>query len=293
MRLMVRFPSCRILILFSMSVVPLAAECSDSGFCRLPVTPKNGTADEPAALPNPTSAWSTGLRLSYAKGDSEESLRYTTLEPSVRWSPTATTQVSASLPLIYSSGRAGSTKGIGDVLLSGSQGLSPSWSIAVGLRLPTGDDAALDGAGLGYQPGLGTTDLLGALVWQQQGFDVRAGYIASLGTNGTPGIELRRGDDLAAGVGYSPVYGQWEGRIGLLGLLRLQDSQSTASGTAVTIPESAGAQVNLQLEAGWRPQSNLLISVEIASALMSREKNARVDGLTRSSSVSLGTTLWW
>lgn len=282
---------------FMVSVaLPLAAECSDAGFCRLPAKPVE-TAEVQALQVDKAvkiaSAWSTGLTLGYANGDADEALRYTTAEAQIGWAALPSTQVYAALPWNSSRGDAGSTAGIGDLLLTGSHGLSASWSIALGLRLPTGDDAALDGAGLGYQPGLGTTDVLAALIWQRNGFDMRAGYVASLGTNGTPGVELERGDDVAAGIGYSPVYGNWEGRVGLLGLLRLEDSKATASGTAVTISESAGTQVNFQLEVGYRPQPALLISVEAAVALIPREENASVDGLTRSRSLSLGATHWW
>lgn len=282
------------------AAAPLVAECSDAGFCRLPVKPaetaENRSEQDGQPVPQlaeKESVWSTGVTLGYANGDPDEALRYTAVEAQVGWTPRQSTFLSAAVPWNYASGDDGSTTGIGDLLLTGSQGLSAAWSIALGLRLPTGDDAALEGAGLAYQPGLGSTDVLAALIWQRHGFDVRAGYVASLGTNGTPGVELERGDDVAAGIGYSPVYGQWEGRIGLLGLLRLEDSKTTASGTAITIPESAGAQANLQLEAGYRLKPTLLISVEAAVALIAREKNANVDGLTRSSSISLGATQWW
>ncbi len=284
------------LALILSATAPLAAECSDAGFCRLPVTADESAA-EPAwrgGQPGPKeSTWSTGLSLGYANGDADEALRYTTVEAQIGWTPRPSTQLYAAVPWNHARGDAGSTTGVGDVLLTGAQGLSESWSVALGLRLPTGDDAALDNAGLGYQPGLGSTDVLAALVWQRRGFDLRAGYVASLGTNGTPGVELERGDDVAAGIGYSPVYEQWQGRIGLLGLLRLEDSKTTAGGTAITIPESAGTQVNLQLEAGYRPRPTLLISAEVAVALIAREENASVDGLTRSSSISLAATHWW
>jgi len=233
-----------------------------------------------------------------ASGDSKQGLRYQTIEAGLGWQPRPGTVLQATLPWVHSQGDLGSASGVGDLFLAVDQQLAQTrwgdWSLALGLRLPTGADDALVGAGLGYQPGLGTTDTVIGVGWMAQGFDARVGYIASFGINGTSGVELDRGNDLALGAGYTAYHGPWSGRFGLLVLDRLADSSITdGHGGRITVDQSAGLQSNAQLTIAWQPHQALRLHLDGAKALQSRETNAGIDGLTRSWSLSLGAHLLW
>lgn len=235
----------------------LWAECSDSGFCRLPVLKSNSAATSTATDAQPESTVSTGLRAGVAEGDENEGLQYAGFAALLTWRPRSSTTVQLEIPWVHASGDRGSASGLGDVLLAANQELGQTsigtWSTSVGLRLPTGDDQALSGAGLGYQPGLGSTDVILAAGWMLRGFDARVGYIAAFGRNGTPGIELERGDDVAAAAGYTMRFDPVNVRGGLQATHRLQNSTATdGAGGRSEITESAGTQVNLQIGAAWQ-----------------------------------------
>ena len=266
----------------------LFAECSDSGFCQLP-------SSEPAAQ---DSSWSTGIGVSLGAGDTDESLAHQTVEASISWHPRTGTQITLAIPWVRNVGDRGSAHGLGDVQMGFAQHLLSdgigAFELLLGIRLPTGDDAALKEAPLGYQPGLGSTDLLAGIGWNRAGFDARLGYIAALGTNGTPGIELARGDDLALGGGYSVARDAWDVRGGFLLLHRLADATVTdGAGGRTTLSDSAGTQANAQVTIGWTPATAIRLQGVAAKALLAREENAGVDGLTRSWALSVSGTVSW
>lgn len=275
---------------------PLVAECSDSGFCRLPEPTRRSADAAPHVTDEPD--WSASMATSTAQGAKSEDLRHMAIEATIGWRPWDSARIELSVPWVRNSGSRGTASGIGDLLVAADQRIADGgWgtlSTLVGVRLPTGDDAQLAGAPLAYQPGLGTTDFLAGVAWRHAGFDARVGYVASTGTNGTPGIELERGDDVAAGAGYSLVAGGWDLRGGLLTLVRLADSTVVApDGGRITVEDSAGTQLNAQLGVGWTSGSGLRIGLTGAKALLSREENADVDGLTRSWSLSLAAQMAW
>lgn len=173
-------------------------------------------------------------------------------------------------------------------------GDSGAFDLLLGARLPTGDDAALEQVPLGYQPGLGSTDLLAGIGWNRAGFDARVGYVAALGTNGTPGIELERGDDVALGGGYTVTRDAWDVRAGFLLLHRLAEATVTdGAGGRTTLNDSAGTQANAQVTIGWTPAPAIRLEGVAAKALRAREENAAVDGLTRSWVLAVSGTVSW
>ena len=273
---------------------PLFAECSDSGFCRLP----GRTGGEHAEKDVKDQAWSTRIGASLAAGDADEGLSHQTIEAAIGWQPRSGTQFSAAIPWVRNTGDRGSAQGLGDVQLGFAQRLASgdigSFELLLGARLPTGDDAALEQAPLEYQPGLGSTDLLAGIGWNRAGFDARVGYVAALGTNGTPGIELERGDDVALGGGYTVAKDAWDLRGGLLVLHRLDDATVTdGAGGRTTLSDSAGTQANAQVTIGWTPAPAIRLEGVAAKALLAREDNADVDGLTRNWALSVSGTVSW
>lgn len=299
-------PRCFSLILMACCSSSLWAECSDSGFCRMPTSNSRTSGTSPANdhLPASTSrvglsaGWSVGLRAGSAKGDAKEGPTYSGVSALGNWQPRASTVLSVEVPWARASGGLGSTSGLGDILVAADQRLAQtsmgSWSCSIGVRLPTGDDQALSGAGLGYQPGLGSTDVILAAGWKLQGFDARVGYIAALGRNGTPGIELERGDDVAVAAGYTVTLNPLDIRGGLQGTHRLQNSTAiNGSGGRADINDSAGTQVNLQLGATWQADEHWNLGLDAAIALIERQENAAIDGLTRSRSIALQALFSW
>ncbi len=286
------------LLLISTCSAGLWAECSDSGFCRLPKT-KSESADPSTVVQElDGNAVGVGLLAGVAQGDADENLTYTGFSALVNWQPRSTTTLAAEIPWVKTSGDAGSASGLGDVLLAANQQIAHTsigtWSASLGLRLPTGDDQALSGAGLGYQPGLGSTDVILAAGWLHRGFDARVGYIAAFGQNDTPGVELERGDDVAAAAGYTVAISPVELRGGLQVIHRLANSTATdGAGGRMEIEESAGTQVNVQLDAFWQAGKRWNLGVETAFALIKRQENADVDGLTRSRSIAIQALYSW
>jgi len=280
----------------------LWAECSDSGFCRLPTT-KNAARSAPNVvekLPASTqeNTIGIGLRAGMAIGDAKEGLTYSGVSALAHWQPRDSTTLAVEIPWVRSSGNLGSTSGVGDVLVAADQRIaqtsSGSWSTSIGLRLPTGNDQALSGAGLGYQPGLGSTDVILAAGWMLHGFDARVGYISALGRNDTPGIELERGDDVAAAAGYTMHFNPINIRGGLQAIHRLKNSTATdGAGGRIEINDSAGTQVNFQMGATWQTGERWNLGLNAAIALMKRQENADVDGLTRSRSIALQALFFW
>ena len=293
-----RQQSCVSLLLVTACSSGLWAECSDSGFCRLPVLKSRSAASSTAADAPPESTVSTGLRAGVANGEKSESLTYAGFAALLNWSPSSATTLQVEIPWMRSSGNRGSSNGLGDVLVAANQKVAETsigtWSASVGLRLPTGDDQALSGAGLGYQPGLGSTDVILAAGWMLRGFDARVGYIAALGRNDTPSIELERGDDVAAAAGYTLTIKPFDIRGGLQATHRLQNSTATdGAGGRTEINNSAGTQVNAQLGATWQASERWNLGLDAAIALMKRQENASIDGLTRSRSIALQAQFFW
>ena len=274
--------------LLSLVCGALHAECSDAGFCRLP-------AAAPRELP---ATWRLGVAATTAKGEASEGLTHDAVDLSLGWTPIPAARVTVSVPWVRNHGRLGRTSGLGDVQAGGeldalvtAQG---TWSLQTGIRLPTGDDAALSGAGLGYQPGLGSTDLIFGTGWRLAGWQARVGYVASLGGNDTPGYELERGDDLAAAVAYQQGWRAVTGRLGVVALHRLANSTvAAADGSRSEVADSAGSQVNLQGGVVWQVDPAVALALDGAKAVLSRPAAAGVDGLTRSWSVGGSLVLSW
>jgi len=276
----------------------LWAECSDSGFCRLPLTKNPPSNAVRVGDVSQSRAVNTGLRASVAQGEQDESLTYTGLAALATWQPQSTTILAIEIPWVRASGDRGSASGLGDILIAANQQIvesrSGTWSASLGLRLPTGDDNALSGTGLAYQPGLGSTDVILAGGWRHHDFDARVGYIAALGRNHTAGIELERGDDVAAAAGYTAHLAPLEVRGGLQVIHRLKNSTATDGlGGRTEIEDSAGTQVNFQLGAAWQASERWNVGLDVGIALMERQKNAAIDGLTRSRSVALQALFAW
>ena len=286
------------LLLVSACSSGLWAECSDSGFCRLPVKKPRSAATSTVADARPESTVSTGLRAGIANGEKTEGLTYAGFAALLTWRPSSATTLQVEIPWVRSSGNRGTSNGLGDVLVAANQKVAETnigtWSASVGLRLPTGDDQALSGAGLGYQPGLGSTDVILAAGWMLHGFDARVGYIAALGRNDTPGIELERGDDVAVAAGYTLTIKPIDIRGGLQATHRLQNSTATdGAGGRTEISNSAGAQLNAQIAATWQASERWNLGLDAAVALMKRQENASIDGLTRSRSIAVQAQFSW
>jgi outer membrane autotransporter protein len=127
-----------------------------------------------------------------------------------------------------------------------------------------------------------------------RGFDARVGYIAALGRNDTPGIELERGDDVAVAAGYTVQVSPVDIRGGLQAIHRLKNSTATdGAGGRTEITNSAGTQVNVQLGATWQADEHWNLGLDAALGLMKRQENAGVDGLTRSRSIALQAQFSW
>ncbi len=261
----------------------LLAECSDSGFCRLPVA----TAES-----DRINTFAIGVRGSFSAGHVEDRrVLHEVVALDASWKPWSTSSVLLEVPVVRNHGDRGSATGLGDVLLAIDQRLatapSGTWSVSAGLRLPTGDDQKLAGAPLEYQPGLGSTDLIFAVGWRRAGFDARVGYILALGTNGTEGIKLRRGDDVPLAVGYTIEQEHIAIRGGLQAVHRLSNSTAVDStGRRYDVPDSAGTQVNLQASLTYALSAQTHLIVDGAVALLERQNNADIDGLTRSWSLA-------
>ena len=81
---------------------------------------------------------------------------------------------------------------------------------------------------------------------------------------------------------------------GLQAVHRPQNSTAiNGAGGRTEINDSAGTQVNLQLEATSQADDHWNLGVDAAIALMKRQENAAIDGLTRSRSIALQAVFSW
>lgn len=110
------------------------------------------------------------------------------------------------------------TTGFGDLLLGARYAFLPSdvdlVLLSAAVKLPTGAYQKLDTEGEitepTLQPGTGSTDLAGSLLYSHQihGPQSEVFLTASYRLDGTNSLEYRLGDELQAGIGYGRVFGR-------------------------------------------------------------------------------------
>lgn len=265
----------------AMADLPLFAQCSDAGACVV------GSAEQ-------SESHRIGVFYVYGRSTATDDLTFNgvQLDAVFRLSPHTNLQVR--LPFTHISGPLGSTRGIGDAVVTAEQTINKThrtrFAIQAGARLSIGEENA---AGLpqSYQPGLGTTDLIVGISYENHEWMTALAYQLSRSRNTNALTRLKRGDDIMLRGGYRSSIERLRFSGELLAVQRLTKSSvlvGGASGSEVytDLENSNALQVNVVGEVVYPLAGKLDVSLSAAVPLLKREVN--VDGLTRALSAKVG-----
>lgn len=273
-----------------------AQGCSDAGFCTIGAMAPSEATD---------SSYRHNAFLAGNLGVGEQKVLIYQVIPEIRLSLFQKYSLQAKWPYVLSNGNLGGSGGIGDLMLSLSRTLGKNWSITAGTRLPTGSTSQVKSESerrplpMPYQPGLGTTDLIAGIAWQNKGWQISAGYQQVLDHNNKnrflhsrwEDIEeaknyfesnhLLRGDDALLRAEYGKEWKNYRLSGGLLAIFRLEeDAIRNEDGLQSIVKGSDGLTLNLNLGISRSLGQQDRLSLMYASPLIVRD--ARPDGLTRS-----------
>ncbi len=221
------------------------------------------------------------------------------------------TQLEMRIPYLVTVGNLGSTSGVGDLLLTLSQGLytteKTKVSLVLGGRLNTNDaNKKLDGEPLPmvYQSSLGTNDLILGLAWQSEKWSISAGWQHSFGNNQNEYLHpdsvelpkrkqyfesayLDRGDDLMLRIQRTEKLNEGNTiRFGFLPIYRIQEDQIKRNGVYEKLPGSSGITYNVFFNWDRKLSKTSVFNLSLGVPVHAREY--RADGLTRTVIVSAG-----
>lgn len=281
-----------------------AQGCSDAGFC---------TAGSLKPTGENTIRSSVGIALGYALGEQGTRIITPQLEPQIKVSGKSYIQIQ--IPVVLVNGKAGNTRGPGDVVasfnyLTDTQSLKPV-SILAGLRIATGtssqkhNNIALP---MPYQSSLGTTDLiLGISKKLNKGFSVSVAIQQPLvhrnqngfdslafKTLGYPDNEnyfissnLKRKGDAMIRVDKSFKKNKSGYTIGLLPIFHLgEDEIELKGGVSSKVKGSGGLTLNLN--GSWKYSLSAKSELNLLAGIPLLVRESRPDGLTRALVVRFG-----
>jgi hypothetical protein len=212
-------------------------------------------------------------------------------------------QIFIQLPFHYIYGNLGQSFGPGDISVGlnytylSKENLRASFLVATKLP-PNESNKTIDGKGapMVYQTSLGTYDLaLGTSLFYKK-WQLGFGYLKPLNSNKnyfdpdewtdnedakeyTPMQDLARGDDIMLRLNRFFYTKKNRFNAGLLALYRLQKDKVTQDGEQVSLENSDGFTLNINLGYNKVLKNKDAISLAVAAPLITRE--VRVDGLTR------------
>ncbi|GAA0551198.1 hypothetical protein [Chitinophaga japonensis] len=290
----------RRLLLLTVALFPAAIAaaqgCSDAGFCSIGSIKTDSRPFRHKHL----------VTINPAYGNGEHGVGVYTLALQYDYMAGSRTTLQARITGNYATGDLGNVAGPGDVWLNVIQSLYSKKeldiSLNLGVKLPlNGAKREKDGRALpmGYQPSLGTTDLVTgiALFWKQ--WQLAAAWQQPLsGRNKNtffaedwPGNAhamqfrstnrfLRKGDVLLRLNRHLRVGDAWVLNAGLLPVYHLaNDSYIDKSGNSISIEGSRGLTLNANIAALFKASQRLDIGFTAGWPLVSRD--ARPEGLTR------------
>jgi hypothetical protein len=271
----------RTLILFMVSAMYVFPQCSDAGICSI-------SGHQQEEMNNLT------LSLSYQYGYSgkNDDITYGSILLDGKYYYSGSSFVLISVPYNNQSGPLGSTSGIGDIILLGSQNIYTAdefnLSLQGGVKLATGDENK-DNLPQNYQSGLGTNDILLGLSASYVRFHASIGYQIAGGRNDNI-QKVERGDDLLFSAGYSHNLSESvTGGLQFLVIKRLGETSiadPAAPESYIKIPESDNLQINGALTLNYNLSES--IGLNLFGAVPFRKRPVNTDGLTRSLSLSAG-----
>lgn len=290
----------RRLLLLAAAHLPVAIAaaqgCSDAGFCSI------GSIKTDSRLFRQKHM----VTINPAYGNGEHGVSVYTLALQYDYMAGSRTTLQARITGNYATGDLGNVAGAGDAWLNVTQSLynkgEVNISLNLGIKLPLNDgNREKDGRALpmGYQPSLGTTDLVTgiALFWKQ--WQLAAAWQQPLsGRNKNaffaedwPGNAhamqfrstnrfLRKGDVLLRLNRHFLLGDAWVLNAGLLPVYHLaNDSYIDQSGNSISIEGSRGLTLNANIAALFKASQRLDIGFTAGWPLVSRD--ARPEGLTR------------
>ena len=262
-------------------------QCSDAGVCSL-----RDRTDHQQSISQHT----VGLHYRFGLGAKSDDIRYHTLILDAALDLQEIGKLFFSLPYHSSSGKSGSARGIGDLIISWEYGIWRSQNSALhfqmGVKTATGNANTNPSLPQLYQPGLGSNDALIGLVYRQDDFDFSLGYQASFGRNNNAFVRLQRGDDALLSAGYTYDWNDFRVHPVVLFIQRFGESSVKNSAYPLAGPEFvdvAGSdqhQINFQLNISHMISENVAGVTSFAFPFLHRPDNT--DGLTRAVTLSAG-----
>ncbi len=275
--------------LFSLVILAVAltgsglAQCSDAGVCSF-----GGGHDTPSHQ--------LSFDFGTGKSDKVDDISFLAVKVTGDIQILEKSRLTIAVPFTRQSGPAGTTSGIGDLIVAWNQRFTDGKGVIVegqiGARLPTGK---VDNSGLPqrYQNGLGTTDLLVGVNLTSGPWSAGAGVQVPFGRSENPFDRLKRGQDVMLRAGYTQAFGPFSLNAEVIGIKRfgLSSVRDTAVQTErfVDVAGSDQGQVNIVIAPGWALSDVLHIQAAGALPLLQREIN--IDGLKRVFTASLGVRL--
>ncbi len=290
------------LFLFGIFLKSNGQGCSDAGFCTAGGLKTSSMNDSIKS--------SLGFSCGYAIGEQGTTIITPQVEPQIKISDKSMVQIK--IPFNYITGDLGSSKGLGDAIVTYNLKLDDRWkkplTLTIGTRIATGTASLKKNnipMPMPYQVSLGTTDLIvGARVQFKKGFSLSLGYQQPLFNRNQNGFDsaafknLKLANQLADDDNYFiSSYLERKGDIMLrldkifkikkttvsLGVLPIyhlgKDKARINKGTIVNIENSQGLTLNVNAGIYYKVSSKLEISAIAAAPLIVRK--SRPDGLTR------------
>lgn len=259
----------------------LYSQCSDAGVCSI------GSQHEQLGH-----SFSAGY--AFGKSGKSDDLMFHSfhVEGSIR--VLEDSRLSIVLPWSSASGPLGKASGIGDLTILLNQvvwkNTENQLSVQAGGKFATGS-VNLGNLPQAYQPGLGTNDLLLGISFHTEPWLFALGYQLSPGRSSNAAIQLKRGDDLLARVGYKTRTDEFTFGLEVLAIKRLQEASIVSPSAQITssfvsIPGSDQFQVNVLGNAAMKLSKSY--SLRFLGAVPLRSRPVNVDGLTRSITLSIG-----
>lgn len=269
-----------LILLLGISSNAILAQCSDAGICVI--------GAKPTLLGHQVGA-------SYLFGKSGKTddltIHSIQIDGSIQLFPNS--RVTILLPWSRTNGPLGDASGIGDLTLLWNQVLSDTLnnrlSLQIGGKFATGTNNS-GNLPQSYQSGLGTNDLILGISYETEPWLFSLGYQLSRGRSNNPVTQLKRGDDVLTRIGYKTHVADLSVGLEVLAIKRLQESsvRDTAAGSSsfITLAGSDQFQVNLLATMSLPISESFSLQGLVAVPLRSRTVN--VDGLKRSSTLSVG-----
>ena len=274
-----------IIVIFTISVNNLYAQCSDGGVCSVG---GHSMDQENKNIVNFSASYKFGL------SGKDDDVKYHSVQLGALYNILEITSIQLSLPYNIQSGPLGDVSGIGDLILSVNQNLyrddNSSFDASVGAKLATGEDTK-DNLPMAYQSGLGTNDVIFVLNYSYDQLGIGVGYQLT-GKRNENLIRLKRGDDLLIRASYNFLLDKFTITPQLLFIKRLSKSNILnllamgPTDSYIDVEKSDQTQVNLITQIQYQINNNYSLFADFAIPFIKREVN--VDGLTRSFSASIG-----